>query len=515
MDSTQAAVKKVARVDERSSQLRSLLARPELWITLIVLIAGAYFCGSGSWNQNARLDAIFSFVEPGPHRWTFRIDPFLPFPDRSVNTGDWTRIGEHYYANKAPGTILLGVLAYLPLHWLEAALDVSSDEPMIEILNAYWINVWVSVVPLALASALWYRLLSRQVSAQRAVALTLCTFFATALFPYSTQLWGHTTAAGFVMMAWWSSDAAAGSPRRLPHVATGALAGLAVLCDFLAFPAALALVLGAGLKRGTRLGWLCVGGLGPVLLLLGYQWYCFGSPWSLPTEHTRSQFVDTTRVLGLFGWVDPTALLDLTLGPRRGLFFQMPLLLAAAVGYVFWFRRARFDFEPWANASAFILTLALVASFNGWHGGATVCARYLIPATPLLARGLAALPSGRWATVGLAALAVPSSCNMLAVAAVGPLAPDTLANPLRSFIYPHFLAGRLHPYPWPIRLQALHPDFSAWSQLTVWNFGDVLGLTGLARLLPLVTLIAGASFLAIRLARSSREPSKGIPVGKS
>ena len=493
-------------------RLRFLLRRPEPWIALIVLLAGAYFCGSGSWNQNARLDAIFSFVEPGPQRWTFRIDSFLPFPNRSLNTGDWTRFGDHYYANKAPGTILLGVLAYLPLYWLEAALGVSIDAPVIEILNAYWINVWVSVVPLALASALWYRLLSRRAGERRALVLALLTFFATALFPYSTQLWGHTTAAAFVMMAWWSFDATEQSTRRLPHAATGALAGLAVLCDFLAFPTVIALAIGAALKDRTRWVWLSAGGVVPLLLLLTYQWYCFGSPWSLPTEHTRPQFVDTSRVLGLFGWIDAHALFSLTLGVHRGLFIQMPILLGAAVGYVFWWRRAPFAFEPWANAAAFLLTLALVASFNGWNGGATVCARYLILAIPLLARGLAELPSGRSWSLGLAALAIPSLCNMLAIAAVGPLAPDELDNPLLGFIYPHFLAGRLHPYPWPIRLQALRPDFAAWRQLTVWNFGDVLGLTGLARLLPLIGLIAGASVVALRLTEPPRPRVNRAPL---
>jgi hypothetical protein len=89
-----------------------------------VFLGGAYFCGSGSWNQDARLDAIFTFVEPGLHRYTFRLDPFLPWPNRSINAGDWALVGTHYYANKAPGTILFGVLAYWPAYLLETSLGV-------------------------------------------------------------------------------------------------------------------------------------------------------------------------------------------------------------------------------------------------------------------------------------------------------------------------------------------------------------------------------------------------------
>ena len=484
--------------------LRAWLARPEIWIALAVLFGGAYFCGSGSWNQNARLDAIFTFIEPGPHQYTFRLDPFLPAPQRSINTGDWARSGEHYYANKAPGTMLLGAVAYLPVYLLESSLGVSWDTPAIAILNAYWINLWVSVVPLAVACVLWYRLLARRLGAPRAAALTLLTFFGTALFPYSTQLWGHTTAAAFVMMAWWAFEEAPPEAPRAWDFAVGVAAGLAVLSDFLAFPTALALSLGVALRRRQRLPWLVAGGTGPLLLLLWYQAYCFGSPWVLPTENTRPEFVDTSRALGLFGAIDLHALYQLTLGQRRGLFVQMPLLVAAFAGFGFWVRRERRDVGLWGSLGTVVLTLLLVASFNGWHGGATVCARYLIVVLPLLARGLAELPSGRITSAVLGVLAAGSVLNMLAVASVGPLAPDELDSPLTAFTYHHFLAGELHPFPLPIRLQQLHPSFQKWQELTVWNFGDVLGFDGLARVVPLVLLVAAASAVAIMAARRSQ-----------
>jgi hypothetical protein len=487
----------------RPSALRAWLARPDVWIALAVLLGGAYFCGSGSWNQNARLDAIFTFVEPGPHQYTFRLDPFLPAPQRSINTGDWARAGEHYYANKAPGTMLLGAAAYLPVYLLESSLGVSWDTPAIAILNAYWINLWVSVVPLGVASVLWYRLLARRLRASRAAALTLLTFFGTALFPYSTQLWGHTTAAAFVMMAWWAFEAAPAASPRACDFAVGAAAGLAVLSDFLAFPSALALSLGVALRRRERLPWLVAGGTGPLLLLLGYQAYCFGSPWVLPTENTRPEFIDNSRALGLFGAIDLHALYQLTLGQRRGLFVQMPLLAAAVAGFAVWMRRERRDVALWGSLGAAVLTVLLVASFNGWHGGATVCARYLIVVLPLLGRGLVELPSGRVASAVLGVLGAGSVLNMLAVASVSPLAPDELESPLTAFTYRHFFAGELHPVPLPIRLQQLHPSFEKWQELTVWNFGDVLGLEGLARLVPLVLLVAAASAVAVRAARRS------------
>jgi hypothetical protein len=112
---------------------------------------------------------------------TFRLDPFLPWPNRSINAGDWALVGTHYYANKAPGTILFGVLAYWPAYLLETSLGVLGNSGRRH-LDAYWINLCVSVMPLAVASLLWCRLLARRISAARAATLTLLTFSAVHCF---------------------------------------------------------------------------------------------------------------------------------------------------------------------------------------------------------------------------------------------------------------------------------------------------------------------------------------------
>ena len=105
------------------------LSRVEIGLVLLVLFGLAYFFSSGSWNQNARLDAIYAFVESGPDQYGFRINRFLFDPMRGLNTGDWARVDSNYYANKAPGTILLGILVYAPLHWFEKTALVLSAIP--------------------------------------------------------------------------------------------------------------------------------------------------------------------------------------------------------------------------------------------------------------------------------------------------------------------------------------------------------------------------------------------------
>jgi hypothetical protein len=455
---------------------------------LVVIVSAAYFHGGAAWNQNARLDAMFTFVEPGPHRWTFRLDPFLPDPQGGINTGDWTRVGTRYYANKAPGTIMLGALVYLPLYGIESAAGIDLDHPPVASFNAFAINLLISVVPLAIALAGWTRVLERRAGPERALVLALLTWLGTALFPYATQIWGHTTAAAFVMMAIARLDTRGALTAR-QAVTAGGLLGMAVLCDYLALPVVAALTAMVALRQRTRLGSLLIGGAGPALLLLGYQWYCFGNPFHLPTEGTNPAFVDPDRALGLFGSISGVALFQLTVGPYRGVFLQMPLLLAALWGFARWHRRDRRDPLLWACVAGFAGNVLWVASFNGWHGGATACARYLLVALPLVVLAWRELPASRAAAILLTTSGAISMINMLAVAAVSPLVDERVLNPLYGETLRRFVEGDLHPLVLPIRLQHLLPDLVRWRLTTAWNWGDLMGLSGLSRIVPWIVLV--------------------------
>jgi hypothetical protein len=480
----------------------------DVWLALVVFVGAAYFYGGVSWNQNARLDAIFTFVEPGPHRWTFRLDPFLPDPIGGINTGDWTRVGDHYYANKAPGTLLMGTLVYLPLYHVERAMGADLTQPSLHHVNAYVINLGVSVLPLALAIVCWARLFARQAGPVLGTSLALVTFFGTALFPYATQLWGHATAAAFVMFAVAALDA-----RRISL--SGACMGMAVLSDFLVLPILAGLGIVVARRERRQLFRFIAGGIGPALVLVLYLWYCFGSPFHLPTDGTNPMFVDDQRALGLFGWPSGVALFQLTVGPYRGLFLQMPLLLAAAAGFLLWRRRTPSDPLLGVCLGSAIVTLLWVSTFNGWHGGATVAGRYLIVVLPLVALALRELPASRAGLAALVVLAVPSLLNMLAIAAVSPLVKEDSLNPLFGEVLPGFFEGRLHPHVLPLRLQGLDQDVAAWGRMAAWNWGDFLGLRGLTRVLPWCALVATGSALAClsgrrQLAQHAGEAAEGV-----
>lgn len=461
---------------------------PALALALLALVAGGYFYGGAAWNQSARLDAVYAFVEPGhPETGSFRIDRFLYDPDRNRNTGDWSLHDGHYYANKAPGTILLGVLPYAALVLVESALGLSLDAFWVASLNAYVLNVLLSVVPVAVGLVGFDWLLRRRGCAPpRAFVLSLGLFFATPLFPYTTMLFGHTLAAACLIGALVGVEH--GSPRAL--FAAGLAAGVGVITDYLLAPFAALLTLWQLVRRRREAWPLIAGGAGPALAMLGYHALCFGSPLALPTDSTNPQFLEADRALGMFGAPSSTALWQLTLGTYRGLFLGSPWLLLAVPGCLYARRQGVRPDELAFWLAACLAHLLLVAGFLGWDGGATVSPRYLIPSLPLVVLCLAWVPAtSRWRSA-LVALGAVSALNMFAIAAVSPLVPDGTRNPLFGLTWDLLSRGHLSPYPLPIRLQALNPAWEGLAPWSAWNLGELLGLRGRASLLPLLPLLA-------------------------
>jgi hypothetical protein len=331
--------------------------------------------------------------------------------------------------------------------------------------------------------------------------LALATVLGTLWFPYSTQLWGHTTAAAFIALA--LVQVQIGSRRAL--VLAGALLGLAVCVDYLALLAAVGISALVLLRSPRQVPALLLGAFPLALALMGYQTICFGGPFVTASEMSNAQFLEQDRALGMFGRLSWLALWELTFGLRRGLFLQCPVLLLSLAGACAWVRRAPRDPLAWLSILTFVGYLLINASFNGWHGGATVGARYLICALPFLGLCLHALPWSSRRVRGVFMLAMlVSVANMTAIAAVNPLAPDELTNPLYGHTYALLFDGKLSPYPFGFKFLMLYPEWKELAPYAMWNLGELLGLRGLWSLAPL--LLAGGLLVcfgwsSIRLSR--------------
>jgi hypothetical protein len=284
-------------------------------------------------------------------------------------------------------------------------------------------------------------------------------------------------------------------------VLAGALAALAVCTDYLAIVSALAVSAWLLCLHPRLLPQLALGALPIALALMGYHTMCFGGPFVTASQMSNAVFMEKDRVLGMFGMVSPAVLFELTFGIKRGLFLQCPVLLLSAVGFGAWIRRAPRDPLAYVCLTSALLYLAANASFNGWHGGSSVGARYLINAIPFLGLALHALPNVRWLRWPAGGALALSLFNMLAVAAVNPLVPEQVPSPLYGYTYQLFRNGWLAPYPMAMRSLQRHPEWNEVQQFAMWNWGELLGLSGLASLLPLLACLAGILFWYARKQR--------------
>lgn len=370
--------------------------------------------------------------------------------------------GRGGYINNNPGASMLGGIAYLvvrPAIALAVAIkpEIAAPKPpatyddprpnrarFMNAARARGLDVTLGLAAIgiqvllmaplgALAALLVWRALRKRLGSEReALGWALIYAFATPLFFRSGYLnqnaiIAHLVLGSFLLMSSgeWSASTARPSgaarmsaswqlPRRLSLV--GLLLGIGLVNDYSAAP--LLLVFGLWIltegyrwRRTTgaiRFGLAYMAGaLGPIAVLLGYQWVAFGSPW-FPAQ----RYMPPTEfsVKGWFGFTLPTAalawgnLFDL----RYGLFAFSPLLLAALAAPFIRDASRRDGPEPHSVRWLFAACLALYAfscanQFANlqWNTGV----RYMVPAAPLLF--LAAVPvlrrmpaALRWIVVG-------------------------------------------------------------------------------------------------------------------
>jgi hypothetical protein len=511
----------LARPASGESARRSAAAEGVLFC--MVLFSGAYFYNGAVANQLARYDTIFAFVEPGTGDFlSFRIDRFVDRDDGRGNTIDWANNPAHdghYYSNKAPGIAYLGIPVYALLYWSERALGGNPETHRLTYVNCYLLNLVLTVLPVALSAPCFYRLVADIAGGPWAVVLTAGLYFSTLMLPYSTQLWGHATAAALVIFALHFSFA----PR--PRYAwSGFFAGLGVLVEYaVAIPVAALLALLVGRRDVQGLLAMGRGGLVPAIAFGVYHRLAFGEFLTIANLHTNPTFVDEDAAGGLFRLTTAAeALWGITFSPFRGLFWHMPVLLAALAGGGLHpaVRRRPLFWISLATIGGFLL---MNVSFNRWDGGACVGPRYQIPALPFyfVLTGLVVaelrerLGGRRWLgrlLMGVfGGLLLLSAANMLVTVSVSPLASEVLPwqtpeeqaawrNPLRLY-YEKFAAGMLQPH----GLVQIRFTGEPWGpearRLEKFILGQLLGLAGPWLTAPYLAILAGGLAASLALAR--------------
>jgi hypothetical protein len=497
----------VARLAWRGSAVLRDVRLP-LLLFLTVFGAHAYFYNGGGWNQSARYDPIYSFVEPGTaDTGSLRINRFVA-PPVPWNTGDWAEYQGHYYSNKAPGGAFLGIPIYFTLFHLERMQGLQPTSLGVAIFNTYVLNLWISVFWSSIASVCLLGLVSRVMgfSQRDALFCALTYAFATLVFPYDTQFWAHPTAAAFLIIG----HALLVRQQKRDTAFAGVFIGMSVLTEYVtlfSLPIAFAYLVLQRRRRPETLPFL-VGLAPPIACLLLYQKLHFGG-WLVTAEALSNPFFKGVTDFTRFS---PEVLLALLVSWHRGALVFMPILAVAVVNAMR--GPVRGSTDKWlfllcvANAAGY---LGVISSYANWLGGNATGPRYLIVSLPFWCLLLPALSQlRRPARVATISIACWSFVNMLVIATVNTMVRAAVLNPLYGELYPRFVRGQFAVQADPFYVfGALTPEEA---RRGVFNLGRLLGIQGAASTLPLLVFLAIAVGLLIKWSATAPEAMKTRPL---
>ncbi len=496
-------VKMLRSTDTASGNPTATRHRAVLLAT-ITFISYAYFYQGGGWNQNSRFDLVRAITE----RHTLNIDAY------HGNTQDKAFANGHYYSDKAPGVAFLAVPIALATRPALRLAGVDPESPSGLVAISYFATIFTIALPMAGACGLLFLIGLRLGATSSGSAFAAAAMgLATPMWAYSTLLWGHALAGACLVFAFAAALRLAESSSSSHDVAwamaTGLAAGWATVTEYPAAPASLIVALFA-LSVVWRDGWprrlriaagVAMGALPCVALLLIYQHAAFGSAFRPGySYYPAGAFPWMKR--GYMGLTYPRIDVGLKLlfNCRRGLLFTGPVVLAAPFGLRWLWKQP----ATRTVAAAVIAIAAYYFLFNasfpgvpGWSYGP----RYMSASLPLLCLGLAPLwdraPHSRRNLV--AALAVCGGLFTFMAVSTTPQPPDGFACPMFQFIVPSFFTGKLS-------LNAgsmLTSSDSGASHAGAFNLGEVVGLHGLASLLPLVAFWTATALLWRRMNRQA------------
>jgi len=461
-----------------------------LLFAVVYLYAFPYFDRLRNANEMPRILMTRAIVDRGVLNIDHGMNELSSVSDTSVAPSG------HRYPNKAPGPSFLAV----PVYALCKLLGVTSLRSL-----TWAFRVTVATLPTLLFLPFFYRLSRRFTVSEPARRAALVAFaLGSQAFPYALLFMSHALATAFLGIAFVSAvRLVRDSSQRWKRAAalSGFSCAMAVMMDYQSVMAATVIglyVLLRGSPRLRNLAWMALGAFPPAASLAVYQKVAFGS-----FVKTGYDFgVDRSTLSGFMGIIgfNKAALASTFILPSNGILVLAPWVLLAVVGGLAIAcnreARARMGAEAVACATIAIAYLMFLSSLLPYmaRGGWCVGPRYMTVAMPFVA-WLAAVgvqTAARWTPTKVLALAlILASATIFVVGATTfPHWPDRLENPLYDLVFP--LLGR---------------------GFAVHSLGTLLGLQGLAAILPLYVFALVAMLWLLGLLRRRSLPTLAMVCG--
>jgi hypothetical protein len=464
-------------------------------LALTTFLSFIYFYEGGGWNQNSRFDLLRAIIE----RHTLQIDAY------HENTNDKAHFRGHYYSDKAPGQVFLALPFAFAAPPAMQALGVDPQSARGEYVLSYIVTVCTTALPTALAAMCLFFLALRFGCDPTAAAFgTMVTCLATPLWAYATVFWAHALVGSCLVFAFGAAlklrDSTTARGDFFWSLATGLAAGWATVTEYPAAPASAILALFAlsqAWHRGAAARWRTIASVGVgaafcIVVLLSYLYAAFGSFRPSYSYYDPNSFtwMQQRGFLGIT-YPHPDRLLKLLFQCRRGLFFASPVSIAAIPGLWWLWKRPTHRAAALTAAAISAYYFLFNAAFYEWKGGQAFGPRYASACVPILCMGIVVAwqyTTPVWRRI-LMVLTVFSLFIVLMVVSTSSQLSMIDSCPIIHTSWPQFWSGQVAS-----NRESMLVASESNGGYGAFNLGQLIGLTGLASLLPLLLMwiVAGA-----------------------